>query len=472
MRKQFIATALACCALFAVSWMDDNNVGSQYDPENPAIVKGFSPSTGGGGTRLFISGKNFGTDPSRISVKMGKNNCAVIGSDGDVIYSIVPRRSFDGNISVGFLGENGDTVQKFSFDSTFIYQPKTTVGTLLRRVDDQGNSSFIMGSFDVASVPGNDWLVFDPKVKDGEDRILYSCDYYNGLRKCNRTKTEVPQPFTRTMYNTMMSFTFTADGDTLLFPDDNQDAVSAQRPNMYYALRSEGFKIIRAYNYGPCAMSIVSMPDGSKFYTSWSGSTLYKMIQNTDTFPNIDNNRKAMFKLTALGAPDGHTRMTLHPSGKYMYIYMPQVGCIMRSDYNAEKREFESPRIVAGRARSSDGCVEGTGGAARMDGPWAGVFVYNKDYEKNPQPDGEMYDFYFCAAYNHCVWKMTPNYVCTIVAGRGNYNVDGQYIGYVDGDPIKEARFNRPCGLAYDAAESTFYIGDIDNKAVRYLTTE
>ena len=59
-----------------------------------------------------------------------------------------------------------------------------------------------------------------------------------------------------------------------------------------------------------------------------------------------------------------------------------------------------------------------------------------------------------------------------MVAGRSNYNADKKYTGYVDGAPLTEARFNRPTSLAYDAEQEIFYIGDINNKGIRYLTTE
>ena len=41
-----------------------------------------------------------------------------------------------------------------------------------------------------------------------------------------------------------------------------------------------------------------------------------------------------------------------------------------------------------------------------------------------------------------------------------------------DGNPLHEARFNQPAGLAYDPDTDMFYIGDIDNKGIRYMTTE
>ncbi|MCS2900880.1 hypothetical protein NXX91_12820 [Bacteroides thetaiotaomicron] len=86
----------------------------------------------------------------------------------------------------------------------------------------------------------------------------------------------------------MYSFTFSADGDTLLFTDDHgQD--NTTRANIYYSLRRENFRRIRPYNYGRTAYSLVYMDDGTIFYTTWWEGKVYKMIRN-GAIPNIDEN--------------------------------------------------------------------------------------------------------------------------------------------------------------------------------------
>ena len=154
-----------------------------------------------------------------------------------------------------------------------------------------------------------------------------------------------------------------------------------------------------------------------------------------------------------------------------MYITMEGAPVVLRSNYNEKTNMFETPIIIAG-AFGQNGCQEGTGATARFDQVWAGVFVKNEDYVKNPRPDGEEYDFYFCAKANHCIWKLTPDGVATIIAGRSNQNADGKVEGYIDGDPLTEARFHTPAGIAYDETDETWYIGDNDNKGIRYITRE
>ena len=474
MKQTFIISAILCCMML-IGCSDDDGKSTSYDPSQPVVFTDFSPKEGQVRTRLYIYGKNFGTDETKIHVNVGGQEAKVIGSTGEIIYCMVQKRSYDGNVTVTIDGEDGKpAIEPYTFAEKFNYVAKTTVGTLLRVVDEYGNSGFTDGSFDDgASVPSNDWMVFDPKYAEtGGDRLLFTCNFYDGLRVLNLTQRTVSRLFARSQYSCMYSFSFTADGDTLIFPDDNGNGSNETKPNLYYCLRSEGFKKLRPYNYGPCAYSVVCLPNGSKFYSSWTNATVYRMENPTGEIPNTDVNRTHCFALTALTQTDGqHMRLILHPTGKYMYITMEGAPVVLRSNYNEKTNMFETPIIIAG-AFGQNGCQEGTGATARFDQVWAGVFVKNEDYVKNPRPDGEEYDFYFCAKANHCIWKLTPDGVATIIAGRSNQNADGKVEGYIDGDPLTEARFHTPAGIAYDETDETWYIGDNDNKGIRYITRE
>ena len=154
-----------------------------------------------------------------------------------------------------------------------------------------------------------------------------------------------------------------------------------------------------------------------------------------------------------------------------MYLFTDGRGAILRSNYNPTTHLFEFPTIIAG-SLTDKGAQEGTGSSSRFNQPWAGIFVKNRNYETNPRPDGELYDFYFCDKNNHCIWKVTPDGVSSIVVGRSNYTADNHYWGYVDGDPLKEARLDSPSGLAYDPDDEIWYIGDNGNHGVRYVAAE
>lgn len=182
---------------------------------------------------------------------------------------MVPSKAFDGIINVRVDGPDGKPIAEHTFEEEFKYTPATIVGTLLRKVDEDNNSAFQEGSFDEgASIPSNDCMVFDPKYKDGDNRLLFSSNHSDGLHLIDLTERTVKRLFPRTGYSTMYSFTFSADGDTLLFTDDHgQD--NTTRANIYYSLRRENFRRIRPYNYGRTAYSLVYMDDGTIFYTTW-----------------------------------------------------------------------------------------------------------------------------------------------------------------------------------------------------------
>ncbi len=457
-------------SLVFTACQDDGNVDG-YDPTQPVVLTDFTPKEGGVRTKLFITGSNFGTDTTRVHLTIGGQATQIIGMKNDEIYCMVPARAYDGDIRLTVTNADGGT-SEYTFDETFAYTAQTTVGTLFRQVDQDGNTYNADGSFDVASIRSADWMIFDPHRESLGTNQLFTANWYDGLRLVDFEEEEVSTLFGKTgQYHTIYSFSFTADGDTLLWVDDNGNASGTDLPNIFYALRSNNFRRLYPYNYGPCSYGCVYMDDGTVFYSSWTNGAVYRM-ERTGTIPNIDNNPTECFRLSTIVSMSGsHTKMTLHPSKKYMYMYTDSgYGVILRSNYNEEERMFEFPTIIAG-SMTERGCTEGTGSSARFYNPWAGVFVYNREYEET-RTDGELYDFYFTDYDNYCLWKLTPDGVATIVAGRSNYTSDNSYSGYVDGDPLTEARFRTLGGLCYDETTETFYMGDIGNGAIRYMRVE
>ena len=477
---------MCCCGLFLVSCSDNAEFEKALVPSDaskPVTFTDFTPNEGSMRTRIYIHGSNFGTDPSKIQVTVAGKEAKVVGSDGNIIHAQVRKRSYSGvnydsPVNVKMLNDKGEVTTDYTFDETFHYTPKWTVGTVFRKVDEKGNATFAEGSFDGKFGEGgnlvcSDWLIFDPKYKEGDDRLLFSSNYDQGLYQLNLTKRDIKRLFPRTQYKSMQTFTFTPDGDTIICSDDNGQASNCTKPNMYYALRSEGFRKIRPYAYGPCTYSTVCMPNGTKFYASWTNAAIYRQEPEGRPIPFADENRTKCFTLAQISQIDGaHIRLVMHPAHKYVYIIAPQIRCILRSNYNAQTNMLEYPTVVAGNF-SQGGFAEGTGGAARFGTLWCGIFVKNQDYVNNPRGDGDEYDFYVTGnSGNDCIWKITPDGVATLAAGRSNESKDGQTWGYVDGDPLQEARFEQPKGLAYDETDQTWYIYDYNYHALRYMTVE
>ncbi len=114
------------------------------------------------------------------------------------------------------------------------------------------------------------------------------------------------------------------------------------------------------------------------------------------------------------------------------------------------------------------GDVDAIGTSARFTWLYQGVFVKNPDYAGQE----DEYDFYVCDINNHSVRKVTPTGEVSTFAGKGSPSSDGKKQGYIDGDLRKEARFDGPSGIAYDAKLKIFYITERNNKRIRTISIE
>lgn len=115
MKQNFIITALLCCMMF-IGCKDDDVASGSFDPSQPVEFKDFSPKEGQVRTRLYIYGKNFGTDETKIHVNVGGKEAKVIGSTGEIIYCMVGKRSYDGTVTVTIDDKDGKPAATKTFD--------------------------------------------------------------------------------------------------------------------------------------------------------------------------------------------------------------------------------------------------------------------------------------------------------------------------------------------------------------------
>ena len=439
------------------------------DSSREIVFSDFSPKEGAVRTQFYITGSNFGTDPSKIHVSIGGREAKVIGANGQTIYCMVPKRAYSGEVKVSIEDARGNVVASHVFDDTFDYHKKTTVGTLIRKVDERGlGLGNIAGPIEEAAFQTGAFLRYN--YKEGEYDEIICGGWNSGIHIVDFMKGtfDLLIPYQHTQ---MRTFDFTADCDTLLIPDDNYDAYSNALPNIYYSVRSEGFGRLRPYHYGPCAFGVLSTPDHHLFYSTWNRGAIVK-ANGTYNAATKQWEDKTLFEVaTFMRAGNGmRMHMILHPSGKFMYILGPAMMAILKSEYDAQTHEFLYPTVLCGAPEAS-GYVEATGSMARFSQfLLQGVFVKNRDYERQGKED--IYDFYLSDPYNHCIRRITPEGSVSLFAGRSNSTADGSIFGYVDGDPLKEARFTQPQGITYDERNETFYVAEWDNHSLRYITTE
>ncbi|MGN0069337.1 MAG: IPT/TIG domain-containing protein [Prevotella sp.] len=474
MYKQFLAL-LSCCFLF-MGCDSDYEEPAPAKPANPkqeVVFSDFEPKEGPMRTRMFITGSNFGTVLEKIHVKVGGMDAKVIGSDGKKIYIMVPKKAFSGIVEVEIEGEDGRILAHHVFDEVFAYQAKTVVGTLFRSVNEYGESNGdITGPFEQASLYSVDFMWFASK-KDASGNYIYREAYVSGWSTGVHKLDFITNSYeivTPSNPHEMRSFAMTAENDTLLMPDDN--GVTDHKNgsvNIYYYTRRDNFKQRQAYCYGDCAYTCASHPvEHTVFYQAWPKGSVWKMNGEKDATGKWIP--KKLFELCSfLPASDGiKMNMIVHPTGKYMYIMGRDMSCILKSTYNYETHEFNYPTVFAGHT-TYIGYQDGTGSTIRFSDEMSqGVFVKNPAYEGQ---DDE-YDFYVADSWNDCVRILTPEGKISLYAGRANLNVDGKSNGYVDGDPITEARLHNCQGICYDPDSKTFYLGEWNNHAVRYITQE
>jgi hypothetical protein len=442
------------------------------DPSKPVIFTDFSPKEGAVRTLVFIEGNNFGTDISKIEVLIGGVSAPVIGSSGTKICAMTPRRSNRGDIIVRIKDEEGEVIKEHQFDDIFTLQSALLVNTLTGKVDPQTNSSSIInGSFEEAEFLHPWWLEFD-KDEEG-NKIIYCIDEegLTALRKINLTTREVSTVFMKGQagVSNVKSMLFdTPTRDTLFFVDDNGRGNwndRHQMPNMFYAVRNEGFRKVYPYLYAQTSYSAVYMSDGTIFYNTWVSSEVYKAKMVFDEAAQMWDG-KALFSVKSNSSD--HVFMFRHPDD--LYVYMTGFNGIYRSAYDKTKKELVSSVLHVGDPNGGGGYVDAPGSSARFDRPRQGVFVKNKEYEAQGKED--VYDFYVCDHNNNCIRKVTPDGEVSTFAGRGSVGIDGQVWGWIDGEARETARFREPTGICYDEEEEIFYVADRENRRIRTISVE
>lgn len=426
-----------------------------HDPSKPIEITDFTPKDGAARTRLFIYGKNFGTDLKLIKVKIGGINAKVIGSNGECIYCVVPPRAYEGTVEVS-IGEEGSTPALAEATGKFKYERKTVVGTLCGYVSETGEFKVTDGPFETAGFNEISWLSFDPQ----NSKHLYAVEERASIRLIDLGQQEVSTTITTGQMNIdrPRNIVWYPDGNTMLVCNDqgSEDGISnvaMTRDDKF--LRAEVIARSRS-----CNGSAVHPVNGEIYFSQWEGGSIWRQE------PRAGEPKQELFKVWANGYEIG---LVFHPTGNYAYLIVHNSHCIVKSNYNWKEKRLEVPQPFAGNY-GANGWLDGVGTSAKFDTPWQGVFVKNEVYEKQGKTD--IYDFYICDRQTCSIRKITPEGMVTTFAGRGSEGLDSKHYGYIDGDLRKEARFDQPCGIAYDEEQKTFYISDLKNHRIRSIIVE
>ena len=108
-------------------------------------------------------------------------------------------------------------------------------------------------------------------------------------------------------------------------------------------------------------------------------------------------------------------------------------------------------------AGTTTGFLDGTGTAAKMNGPLG----MTMDTSGN---------VYFVDAANHRIRKITTTGVVTTIAGNGATTWLGAFGDFGDNITGTSAKFNWPAGLVFDAANNCLYVADKENDRIRKIS--
>lgn len=126
MKKYSFIYFILCSIIFFYGCKDGpEETPAVHDPSQPLVLTDYYPTEGGYLDKIILNGSNFGSDPSSIRVYFNKKKAAVVGSDGNKMYAIVPRLPGDiCDISVA-VGEDS-----LVYEAKFEYKSSVTVTTI------------------------------------------------------------------------------------------------------------------------------------------------------------------------------------------------------------------------------------------------------------------------------------------------------------------------------------------------------
>jgi hypothetical protein len=436
--------AICVCSLSFVSCGDEEGSGGggvPYDPNQPVVVTGFKPDSGRIAEKVILEGRNFGTDPSKISVYFNQKKAKVIGSTGNLMYVVVPRMPGDtctltvkvGNSKVPTVGKDSIVAEQ-----KFRYKVSVSVSTVV----GNGKYSFREGDLSYAQLRPR-YLTVD---NDNNLFVVQRSDGFEGLIRVNEKEniaSKLAEGLTRcnaiTVDKQTGIVTFPADEPPEVFYDAN--------PAENWAVRTRNLKLMFEVTGGNNGIgrykhAMAFCPWDGKVYVRYSSGDIAKIDPKTY--------QTELVYTTVYGDVYG---LAFHPHHPTLLYLAMEGGCgvnahsicvIDVSDPENSFRQLSAPSASGG---FRDGKLEN----AQFKNPCQLYF----------DNDGNCY---IADRDNHCIRKITPeNMVETVVGIPGKS-------GFKDGSP-DEALFNQPWGIGV-AQDGTVYVADYNNGRVRKLSIE
>jgi len=89
--------------------------GFSHNASTPIVINSFTPLQGSGGTEILINGSNFSMDSNEVSVTLNGKPLKIVGTNGNQLMVVVPKKAGSGPISVTIGGKTTVSVDTFNY---------------------------------------------------------------------------------------------------------------------------------------------------------------------------------------------------------------------------------------------------------------------------------------------------------------------------------------------------------------------
>ena len=424
--------------------IETNPYDKPYDPGKPVEVSGIGPETGGYGTRVVISGSNFGNDIKKVKVYFNKKEALILSVQENAVYAMVPKQPGDSSkIKVALLQPDNTLKEGELPNKKFIYMLRaavtTVAGVLLKNTSIDGpalQATFTRPVKVAADIDGSNIIIVDDNAS--KIRLLSLKD--------NKVVTiaSVSNPFP-CVFNTQYDKCFVgiraAARRPELFVSLSKES-SYMSPVMFYDQKDAN----NNYIMGSTDALNIAADDLYVYQMALDGQKLIRVHQKTGKVELIGQNIDI----------SGISNLTFNPKDKKMYAISEKTGRLSRFDPYLLPPGRTTPWITNNDVEYVLGngigaAIEGYGDQARC--PCAGITT---------DKDGNIYGADFT---NHVIWKFdVTDRKATIFAGTPGVQ------GYKDGKPL-EAILGRPLGVTV-TADGIVYIGESTNFLIRCISIQ
>lgn len=422
-------------SIILFSWIfiacnDDGGKGIDvpYLPDQPIVLTNVSPVKGGLGTRVVITGNNFGNDKSKVKVFFNEKEAIIFNMNNQHIYAMCPKQPGDSSVIRVKIDNNEGVLP----NQKFAYQIQAVVTT-------------VAGSGETGSDNGPALEATFGRVAmvdvDDKGNVIIADDRKKEIRLLSIEDNKVTTLLSGTGEVWQGDFSFDYENYYVLERSDATRPLLLRSLNRKMNWSSEAFYDTDNLSNKHKAYGLTVDDRGNIYVITTEGQELIKIDQSDKKMQRIGIN---------LGLASW-VHMAYNPVDKYIYCTVEEFNTVYRFNPLDVPVTPEKIEIFAGEPSAGEDYMDGNGKDARF-GNMEGICC---DREGN---------IYVADFGNNCIRKIDIHANVTTVAGVPGVS------GYRDGKP-KEALFNMPYDVAV-TPDGILYVADTGNNRVRCVAIQ